>query len=212
MDAEEMRRTLGMLRVRSLAHDRVSLAKAVESSAELVRLRSPGQARGASAAPAGLWARWWGRAAAVLLLLVSGWGIQRHATVGRLEERSQDLEERLAASEAAFRQPRANAVVISLLATEDPLRSAEAFAYPLGEAGFTAVIPPDEPFPPGRYTAEVRRSEGETVLRVSGIEPRASGIFFYLPPGALPVGEYEVWLVRDDGEEWPTSFELPIGE
>ncbi len=213
VDAGEARRTLGALRLRSLAAGEASPAEGEDSTAGPIRFPSSRRDRETPAASAGHPARWWGLAAAALLVVVSGWGVQRQAAVARLEKRARALEERLAASEAAFRRPRANAEVVSLLAAEDPLRSAEAPAHAIGEAGFTAVIPSDEPFPSGRYTAEIHQAAGEIVWRIPGLEPRAPGIFFYLPPGALPAGEYRVWLVRDaDGEKWPTSFELPIRE
>ncbi len=212
---EEMRATLGELRVRSLISREPTRR---QEPGERGRLVSDAQAqeeelskpmRRQASVPS---SRRWSWAAAALIILSSGWGLHRQLAVGRLEGRIETLESRLMEAVAALQGPRANAQVVTLLATDDPLRSPQAWAISPGAAGITAVIQPDKPFPPIGFAGEIRDRDSKTVLRIEGLEPRPAGILFYLPPGSLAPGDYQVWLIRDDGEVWPTTYELPISE
>ncbi|MCP4659318.1 MAG: zf-HC2 domain-containing protein [bacterium] len=218
VDEQEMRHTLGTLRTRLLDSrnrrpeepgepDRpaAEAREAEEAPAKLLRFR-PASAAGRSPAP------WWSWAAAAVIVLSLGWGLSRQLELSRLESAVENLGSRLSEAEAALRQPRANAAVVGLPATDDPLRSPEVPAVSPGDAGVTLVIQPDEPLPPGEWAAEIRGPDGTTVLRIAGLRPQAVGVTFYLPPKSLPAGEYRVWLTRDGATVWPTTFELAVAE
>ncbi len=232
VDEEEVRRTLGALRTQLLdpanrppseperpaastvtawrdeeAFDKLELMAA--AAVEPFRDAVPGAVLPSWPTPASSpaigafgWSRAsrWVWAAAALVLLSLG-------TYHQIRVR--DLKFQLADAAAALRQPRANARVVRLFSADNPLRGSVG---PLGDAGVTLAIQPPEPLPPGVYTGEIRNLAGDTVLEISGLEPQAAGLTFYLPPEALPAGDYRVRLIREDGEVWPTSFELQIVE
>lgn len=200
----EMRSTLGTLRARLLdPRERARfLPSAAAPDPERAKLLPFPPRRGTAARRS--WAgRWPHAAVAAVLLLALGWGFRGQLEIG-------NLNRRLAEAEASLRRPRANAEVVKLLPTDNPLRSPEGSGIAPGEAGVTVVLEPDELLPPRVFAAEIRRLDGETVLRIEGLEPRPMGITFYLPPESLPAGEYRVWLIGDDAEVWPKTFELLI--
>ncbi len=195
VDEEELRATLGGLRARLLG-SRARQARKEQGEPAKVLAFSPAPATAAPGPARAL--RWWSLAAAAVVVLALGWGLDRQL--------------RLSETEALLRQARANAEVVTLFPSDDPMRSPEASAIALGTGGVTVILTPDEPFPPRIFAGEIRSPDGNIVLRITGLEPRAPGIRFYLPPQSLPAGAYRVRLIRDDGEVWPTTFELVLRE
>jgi len=205
---DELRDTLGMLRARLLGAGgpTATRSRKSEEAGRVLKYSPP-------SSPEATRFRWWQRSAVAAALVLSlAWGFRGQLEVGRLEESLGNSEARLADAEAALRRPRANARIVTLLTTDDPLRSPDASGSFLGDAGITVILEPEELFPPETFTGEIRNLRDETVLRIGGLRPDDSGIRFYLPPGSLPTGDYRVWLWREDGTSWSTSFELSIDE
>jgi len=193
VDEEERRATLGGLRTRLLG-SRARQGRAEEGEPAKVLAFSPAPATAAPGPARAL--RWWSLAAAAVVVLALGWGLDRQL--------------RLSETEALLRQARANAEVVQLVPSDDRMRSPEASASALGTGGVTVVL--EGLFPTRVFAGEIRSPDGNIVLRIEGLEPRTLGIQFYLPPQSLPAGAYRVRLIRDDGEVWPTTFELVLRE
>lgn len=155
-------------------------------------------------------ASWWLWIAAAATLLALGWGGQRQLELDRLRESLRTQATKDAEGLEALQRPLSNISITSLLATDDPLRSSEEPSIKLENNAVLAVIVPQEPMPPGVYNAEIVRAGGEIVERASGLELTDGRLTFLLPRGFLPSGEYTVQLRNQEGELWPTSFELSI--
>lgn len=205
---EELRSSLGELRVRALAEE----IGALDSGIDPERPSTPSQPDAAPRADRGRLlrfpaARWLPQAAMVVALL--GWGLYGRFEVEDLKDELEDARSRLAATAAALTRPLANAGVAQLPELGNPLRGPSS-GLSLQPAGLTVVLDPDDPLPPGRYSAEIRTASGTLVHQIEELEPQPLGLSFYLPPGGLPPGEYTVRVRGDDGAEWPTVWRLAL--
>ena len=147
--------------------------------------------------------RWWPRVAAILALATLGLGFWSL----RMESSHRALEDRLANLEA----PRANAAVLYLDAR---MRSEPTVPEISRLAGQVLVFltPPEHP-PTERYRVEVRDEPGRLLASVDGLIRHDLGALrFSLAANTLDLGEHQVLLFANGGDEVLASYRLEVVE
>ncbi len=147
--------------------------------------------------------RWWPRVAAILALATLGLGFWSL----RLGSSHQILENRLARLEA----PRANAAVLYL---EARMRSEPTVPEISRREGQVLVFltPPEHP-PTERYRVEFRDEPGHLVASVGGLIRHDLGALrFSLAANTLGIGEHQILLFANEGDEVLASYRLEVVE
>lgn len=138
---------------------------------------------------------------AAALLLASGWGLYASRGMQRLETQVMDLQERLSSGMRTE----------SLVASDNPLRTTgDMKAISLESAVFIILLADELPTTP--MIAEVRNLDGEVMDSVSPQKVRATLMNIKVFPGDLVPGDYQVFLIDNEGSELPFHFDLRIAE
>lgn len=152
----------------------------------------------------------WALVGAALILLVGfGLAFQRQQEVNRLTLQLAELDRKAEEWRRNAVQPLANLAVVVARPFDDPSRGRPESA---GQGVLVVIQSQEEALPAGVWRARLESEAGKKAnLEVPNLVTQAGELRFYLPPHALPAGQYRLTLFRED-TPWPQEFRLDLGD